>query len=129
VLSVGVGSEYVEGTLDETGHTIERMAEVISTCDAVVSNDSGIMNIANALGVPVLAIFGPTNPATRGPLKSVTRVLAPPTVCAPCEANREYSDRFAQGTCRCVNLIGTGDVLAGLADLGIVLPQSAGAAR
>jgi ADP-heptose:LPS heptosyltransferase len=128
VLSVGIPTEYVEGTLDETGHTIERMAEVISTCDAVVSNDSGIMNIANAIGVPVLAIFGPTNPATRGPLRSANRVLSPPTACAPCEANREYSDRFAQGTCRCVNLIGLSDVLAGLADLGVALPSSWGAA-
>lgn len=65
VVSVGIASEYVEGTLDKTILTIARMAEELSTRDAVVSNDSGIMNIANALGIPLVALVGPTNPATR----------------------------------------------------------------
>lgn len=123
VISVGIASEYVEGAVDKTDLSIARMAEELSTCDAVVSNDSGIMNIANALGLPIVAIFGPTNPATRAPLKSPVRILTPPTECAPCEANAQYKSRFADGTCQCISLIGTGEVLAALRDLA-VLPRA-----
>ena len=37
-------------------------------CSHFVSNDSGLMNIANALGIPTLALFAPTNDKTRLPL-------------------------------------------------------------
>jgi hypothetical protein len=120
VLSVGIASEYVEGTIDKTDLSIARMAEEISACDAVVSNDSGIMNVANALGVPTVALFGPTNPITRGPLHAPVRVLAPQTACAPCEAKPGYKSRFADGKCQCISLIGTTAVLSALRELGIV---------
>jgi ADP-heptose:LPS heptosyltransferase len=45
----------------------------------LVTNDTGGMHLANALGVPVLALFGPTNPLRTGPVfASPHRVLQPP---------------------------------------------------
>lgn len=120
VISVGVASEYVEGTLDKTDLSIARMAEELSACDALVTNDSGVMNVANALGLPIVAIFGPTNPATRGPLKSAVRILAPPTECAPCEADPRYKSRFDEGACRCISLIGTPQVISALRELNVL---------
>src|SRR5262249_42449196 len=40
----------------------------LSRCQLLICNDSGPMHIATALGVPVVAIFGPTEPAWFGPL-------------------------------------------------------------
>ncbi len=46
---------------------IKYLAAFLKRCDAVICNDSGPMHIANAIGVPVLAIFGPTKPELQGP--------------------------------------------------------------
>ena len=46
---------------------IRYLGALIEKCDAVLGNDSGPLHIAVALGVPVLGIYGPTNPALQGP--------------------------------------------------------------
>jgi lipopolysaccharide heptosyltransferase II len=51
----------------------------LRTCRVLVTNDTGGMHLANALGVPLLALFGPTNPLRTGPVfTSPTRLLQPP---------------------------------------------------
>ncbi len=65
--------EYVEGTENRTGATIESMCESMLECSHFVANDSGVMNIANALGIPTLALFAPTNVEARLPLRPSTR--------------------------------------------------------
>ncbi|HUP83846.1 MAG TPA: glycosyltransferase family 9 protein, partial [Candidatus Limnocylindria bacterium] len=127
VVSVGIKDEYVEGTIDRTDLTIARMAEELSTCDAIVSNDSGVMNVANALGVPIVAVFGPTNPVTRGPRHAPVRIVAPRTECAPCEAREAFKSRFTEGKCQCIALVGVDEVLAALRSFDIVLPSAAAA--
>ncbi len=53
-------------------------AALLAACDLVVANDSGGMHLAAALGVPVVAIFGATDPRRTGPLgRSATLVQAP----------------------------------------------------
>lgn len=100
VASFGSKDEYVDGTEDCTGGTVEQMSRAMLACTHFVSNDSGPMHIANALGIPVLAIFAPTDPFTHLPLRASTRALAAGTRCAPCEVkNHRY---FASGQCRCV---------------------------
>ena len=54
---------------DLAGQTdLRAFAEQLLTCTLVICNDTGGMHLANALGVPVLAIFGPTNPVRTGPV-------------------------------------------------------------
>ncbi len=48
--------------------TIGRLISLISRLSLLVTNDSGPMHIAAALGVPIVAIFGPTNPDTTSPM-------------------------------------------------------------
>jgi heptosyltransferase-3 len=43
------------------------LSAFIKKCDSVIANDSGPMHIAAALGIPVLGIFGPTDPKGHGP--------------------------------------------------------------
>ena len=47
--------------------TFPQLAALLKRCDFVVSNDTGPMHIAAAVGTPVLGIYGPTNPALQGP--------------------------------------------------------------
>jgi heptosyltransferase-2 len=51
--------------------------------DVFVSNDSGAMHLAAALGRPVVAIFGPTDERATRPLGDHTVVTAP-VFCRPC---------------------------------------------
>lgn len=44
-----------------------QMAGLMSKCDLIISNDSGPMHLAAALGIPTLGLFGPTDPKKHGP--------------------------------------------------------------
>ena len=46
---------------------VGKLAALINECNLVLANDSGPMHIAAALGVPVIGIFGPTNPVNHKP--------------------------------------------------------------
>ncbi|MBX2992630.1 MAG: glycosyltransferase family 9 protein [Bacteroidetes bacterium] len=50
--------------------TLRQLGALLKRCSLVVTNDSGPMHIAAALGVPVVGIYGPTNPALQGPYGS-----------------------------------------------------------
>ena len=51
----------------------------------LVCNDSGPMHLANLLGVPVVAVFGPTNPVWFGPRGPQDRIVIRPEFwCRPC---------------------------------------------
>ena len=47
--------------------TLPQLGALLKRCAVVVSNDSGPMHIAAAVGTPVLGIYGPTNPVLQGP--------------------------------------------------------------
>ena len=49
------------------GTTLRQLACLISRCDLIVTNDSGPMHLAVAMGVPTVSIFGPTDPRLTGP--------------------------------------------------------------
>ena len=59
-------------------------AALLERCDLFISNDSGLMHVAAAVGAPVTAIFGSTNPRTTGPVGARIRLVHHPVECAPC---------------------------------------------
>ncbi len=90
--------------------TLRTLAGVIARCAAFVSNDSGAMHVAAALGVPLTAIFGPTDeratsPASRGP----TDVILRQVFCRPCMLRECPIDH------RCMKRISVDDVAASVA--------------
>jgi heptosyltransferase-2 len=64
--------------------TIRQLMAVIKRCSLLVTNDTGPMHVASALGVPVVAIFGPTDWRTTSPSGSEHALLRHPVDCAPC---------------------------------------------
>lgn len=73
--------------VDLVGRTdLRLLAGVVSLCDAFVSNDSGAMHLAAALGVPVTAIFGPTDDRVTAPPVGAAGnvVLVHDVFCRPC---------------------------------------------
>jgi lipopolysaccharide heptosyltransferase I len=63
---------------------LKELIAVIKGSKFLVTNDSGPMHIAAALGVPVFAIFGPTDPARTGPYGKGHIIIREPVECAPC---------------------------------------------
>lgn len=100
VAAFGLPSEAVPGADDRTGGTVAEMADAIRGCAAFIANDSGVMNLANALGIPVLALFGPTNWRTRGPLGATSLSLRLVKNCSPCECAAPRA--FKEGRCMCM---------------------------
>ena len=75
--------------LDLTGQTsLPEMVEWIRKTQLVVSNDTGSMHVAAALGKPVVAMFGPTEPRRTGPYLQVERALQTALPCVPCLSSR-----------------------------------------
>ena len=67
--------------------TLSSLVGVIALAQAFVSNDSGAMHVASAVGVPVAAIFGPTREYETRPLPRAgarAEVLIHPVWCRPC---------------------------------------------
>src|SRR5436305_4137626 len=65
--------------------TLAELAGVIARCAAFVSNDSGAMHVAAALGVPLTAIFGPTDERATSPGAAAgVDVISRDVFCRPC---------------------------------------------
>ncbi|MBN1223382.1 MAG: lipopolysaccharide heptosyltransferase II [Candidatus Aminicenantes bacterium] len=64
--------------------SLNQLAGIVSHAALFVSNDSGLMHLANALHRPVIAIFGPTDPGRTGPYQEPSLVLKKEAPCWPC---------------------------------------------
>ena len=64
--------------------TIRELMAVTKRCQILLTNDTGPMHIAAAFGVPVVAVFGPTDWRTTSPYGQTEAVVREPADCAPC---------------------------------------------
>lgn len=64
--------------------SVAEFVKLVTQCRLFLTNDSGAMHVASALGVPTVAIFGATNPEATGPAGTCACVVYDPPDCAPC---------------------------------------------
>lgn len=98
-----VASELGDAALDFVGKTtLRQTASLLAVCDLVVSNDSGLMHMAEALGRKLVAIFGATTPQLGfAPTSANSIVLEAKDVpCRPC--SHIGRDRCPRGHFRCM---------------------------
>jgi len=83
-----LGDLFVEyaGNLDLQG-TIDLM----TSCDYFISNDSGLMHIADALNIPLIALFGPTLITKNRPINENSNVLVNTMTCQPCQYTEDFN--------------------------------------
>ena len=98
------------------------MAAVLERCDLMITGDTGPMHLAAAVGTPIVAVFGPSDPrryAPRGPLDRVVRVDLP---CAPCNRIRLPPARCTGHIPDCLASLSTDQVLTAALDVLNQLP-------
>jgi heptosyltransferase II len=64
--------------------TLDELIAGLRDCGALLTNDTGTMHLAALLGVPVVAIFGSTEPALTGPLGNRHAIIRHHVECSPC---------------------------------------------
>lgn len=64
--------------------SLRLLAGLISHASLFITNDSGPMHIANALKIPITAIFGPTDPSLTGPFQEPATIIRKDVPCWPC---------------------------------------------
>jgi heptosyltransferase-2 len=64
--------------------TLAQFIDLAAECELFLTNDSGAMHIASALGVPTVAIFGATDDVATGPTGPNARVVRESVECSPC---------------------------------------------
>ncbi len=86
--------------------TIGDLLRIIQRCAVLVTNDTGPMHVAHALGVPVVGIFGSTDPWKTSPGKADRSVVRANVRCSPCLLRACPIDH------RCMTMISTEEVMA-----------------
>jgi len=94
-------------TIVLSGRTsVRQLMALIKRCRLFITNDTGPMHIAQAFGVPLVAIFGPTDPATTSPFGKGHELIRKPVDCSPCLLRECPIDH------RCMQRIGADEVYA-----------------
>ena len=123
---LGQGETFLGSARDLTGKTsLRQSCAVLSHARALVTGDSGPMHLASAVGVPLVALFGPTGPEwgfyPEGPLDAV---LEAKPACRPCSLHGKARCKNGQP---CMQDIAPAAVLAATLDLCAAQNHRAGA--
>lgn len=105
-VSAAISAVLRRPAIDLTGKTtIAELPALLSRCHLFIGNDSGAMHVAAAVGLPVVAIFGPTDPNGTAPITPRCTIVQEKPHCSPCFLRRCPIDH------RCMNRITTDAVL------------------
>jgi lipopolysaccharide heptosyltransferase II len=95
--------------------SIGEIASIIRHAAALVCHDSGLMHIGNAVGTPLVALYGPTDYLYTRPMASTSMILRKDLPCAPCMAGFAKTEEEAYRDCefefQCMKRITVDEVL------------------
>lgn len=110
-VSQAIVADLRRAPVDLTGKTpIADLPALLSQCHLFIGNDSGAMHVAAAVGLPVVAIFGPTDPDGTAPVTPRRTIVQEKPFCSPCFLRRCPIDH------RCMKSVTT-DVVASAAEV------------
>ena len=102
--------KIAQGCRNLAGETdLFQLAELYRRCAVVITNDSGPMHVAAAVGTPVVGIFGPTDPSLTGPYGKEHVIFRADIPCSPCFRDHCINKVHME----CMKLITVDQVLAG----------------
>lgn len=105
-LNAAIAQGIGEGCLNLSGQTsLLQLAALLHHCQLLITNDTGTMHVASAVGTRVVAIFGPTDFRTTSPLGEGHVVIRKEVPCSPC------LKRICPEDHRCMELISVANVL------------------
>jgi heptosyltransferase-2 len=92
-VSDAISVEMNRPPINLTGKTaIADLPALLSQCQLFIGNDSGAMHVAGAVGLPVVAIFGPTDPFGTVPITPRCTLVQQKPYCSPCFLRRCPTD-------------------------------------
>jgi len=106
VCSIGSKKEYINGTVDRTGLTLNKTLGVINNCKLFLGNDSGMYHCATGLEIPNVVVFTATSIEKNFDSrfhKYTTIVGRDDLKCRPCQAGRRWSKDCKTWDCQQVD--------------------------
>jgi lipopolysaccharide heptosyltransferase II len=92
-VSSAIASGMHRPPIDLTGKTaISDLPALLTQCHLFIGNDSGAMHVAAAVGLPVVAVFGPTDPFGTAPVTTRSSIIQAKPYCSPCFLRRCPTD-------------------------------------
>jgi heptosyltransferase-2 len=92
-VTAAIASAMKHPPIDLAGKTaIAELPALLSQCHMFIGNDSGAMHVAAAVGLPVVAVFGPTDPGGTAPVTPRCTVVQDKPYCSPCFLRRCPTD-------------------------------------
>ena len=92
-VSNAIAAEMRRPPIDLIGKTtIADLPALLSQCYLFIGNDSGAMHVAAAVGLPVVAVFGPTDPLGTAPVTPRCTIVQEKPYCSPCFLRRCPTD-------------------------------------
>lgn len=92
-VSAAIAAELRRPPIDLTGKTaIAELPALLSQCHIFIGNDSGAMHVAAAVGLPIVAVFGPTDPLGTAPVTPRCNIVQQRPYCSPCFLRRCPTD-------------------------------------
>ncbi|MCC6346957.1 MAG: lipopolysaccharide heptosyltransferase II [Nitrospirales bacterium] len=109
-------AEASPSLLNLAGKTsLRELMALLAGCDALLTNDSGPMHLAYAVGTPSIALFGSTSPELTGPVGEGNVVLRKDVACSPC-----FERTCKSGDMKCMDALSGEEVYQVVAE---VLPR------
>lgn len=108
----------VPSVIDTAGRLdLPGTAALLSRLDLLITGDTGPMHLASAVGTPVVALFGPSDPRRYGPLATRQRVVRVQLPCSPCGQVRLPPERCRGHVPDCMDGIAVTAVVDAARDL------------